>query len=193
VSRQEPRALAPESAGNDVDLVQLPTAAIDALAAGDLAGANRAAPVRLTPYLVGPECRSIWRMRSVQLQADPTAAGWITRVVLDPARAAVVGRAGFHGPPDSRGMVEVGYAIDPAFRRQGYARAALEVLLALAAAEPSVRTVRASIRPDNAASRRLVMQYGLVEVGEQWDDEDGQETIFEVAADRLRPGAPRAD
>ena len=32
----------------------------------------------------------------------------------------------------------------------------------------------------NPASRQLVVQYRFVEVGEQWDDEDGLETIFEV-------------
>jgi hypothetical protein len=28
----------------------------------------------------------------------------------------------------------------------------------------------------------LAAQYGFVEVGDQWDDEDGLETIFEVHA-----------
>lgn len=169
-----------------VELVELAPAAIHALAAGDLAAANRVASVPLTPYLVGPESRSTWRMRSEQVVADPVSAGWITRVVHDAARGLVVGRAGFHGPPDADGMVEVGYAIDPERRRQGYARAALQALLGRAAREPSVRTVRATVRPDNLASRALVLQYGFVEVGEQWDDEDGLETIFEVAAGRAR-------
>jgi ribosomal-protein-alanine N-acetyltransferase len=75
----------------------------------------------------------------------------------------------------------VGYSIDPEFRRQGYARAALRALLARAAAEPGVRTFRATIAPDNVASRDLVLAHGLVEVGEQWDDEDGLEIVFEVA------------
>ena len=78
-------------------------------------------------------------------------------------------------------------AVDPLERRRGYARAALEALLARAMREPLVRTVRATIRPDNAASRLLVLQYGFVEVGEQWDDEDGLETIYEVAAALARP------
>jgi RimJ/RimL family protein N-acetyltransferase len=77
-------------------------------------------------------------------------------------------------------MVEVGYAIDPAHRRQGYARAALVALLDRAARETAVRTVRATIAPDNTASRNLVLQHGFVEVGEQWDDEDGLEIVYEV-------------
>jgi ribosomal-protein-alanine N-acetyltransferase len=55
-------------------------------------------------------------------------------------------------------------------------------LLKWAQDDASIRTVRASISPDNLASRALVSQYGFVEVGEQWDDEDGLEIIFEVAA-----------
>ena len=114
--------------------------------------------------------------------ADPASAGWITGAVRDDGRGVTVGRAGFHGPPDAAGMVEVGYAIDPAHRRLGYARAALEILLGRAAAEPEVRTVRATISPGNVASRDLVLRYGFVEVGEQEDDEDGLEVVYEVGA-----------
>jgi RimJ/RimL family protein N-acetyltransferase len=101
--------------------------------------------------------------------------------VWDVRRDLAVGRAGFHGGPDAAGMVEVGYATDPDHRRQGYARAALVTLLERAAREPAVRTVRASVSPDNVASRRLVLQHGFVEVGEQWDDEDGREIVYEVS------------
>lgn len=79
-------------------------------------------------------------------------------------------------------MVEVGYSVDPLFRRSGYARAALELLLARAARDLACRTVRATVSPDNAASRNLVLQYGFEENGSQWDEDDGLETIFEVAA-----------
>jgi RimJ/RimL family protein N-acetyltransferase len=98
------------------------------------------------------------------------------------AAETAVGRAGFHGAPDENGMVEVGYAIDPAYRRRGYARAALAFLLDRAAREPAVRTVRASVRPDNHASRALIESTGFVPVGQQWDDEDGLETVYERPA-----------
>lgn len=165
-----------------IDLVQLSPSVLRALADGDLAAANLAAPIAFSDYFVGPECRSVWRRRAAQVVDDPTSATWITRAILDTDRGLVVGRAGFHGPPDAAGMVEVGYSVDPAFRRQGYARAALVALLTWARDDASIRTVRATISPDNPASRALVAQYGFVEVGEQWDDEDGLETIFEVAA-----------
>jgi RimJ/RimL family protein N-acetyltransferase len=154
-----------------------------ALAAGDLATANLHAPITLPPDFVESGSIAVWQRRSRQLEDDPTSAGWITRAIFDPERSVTVGRAGFHGPPDQAGMVEVGYSVDPAYRRQGYARAALVAMLDRACRDPAVHTVRATIAPDNVASRQLVSQYGFVEVGEQWDEEDGLETIFEVSAD----------
>ncbi|WP_227999754.1 GNAT family N-acetyltransferase [Nocardia australiensis] len=174
--------MTPDHQPPSVTLVALPGETIHSLAAGDLTAANATAPVLLPPFFVGPECIRVWQMRAKQIAADPGDLDWITRAVVDARDGVVVGCAGYHGPPDSEGMVEIGYAIDPLWRRSGYARAALEALLERAGREQSVRTVRATIRPDNLASRRLIAGYGFAEVGEQWDDEDGLETIFEAAA-----------
>jgi RimJ/RimL family protein N-acetyltransferase len=81
-------------------------------------------------------------------------------------------------------MVEIGYSVAPEHRRQGYARAMLAELLRRAAADPAVRTVRASISPGNAASLATISGFGFAKVGEQWDDEDGLELVFEVPANR---------
>ena len=169
-----------------VEILQLDSDALRGLGDGDQAAAERTSPVPLSPYLAGPDCRRVWAIRAEQVVEDPASAAWVTGIVWDPERELAVGRAGFHGPPDADGMVEVGYSIDPQFRRQGYARAALRALLARAEAEPDVRTFRATVAPDNVASRDLVLAHGLVEVGEQWDDEDGLEIIYELPVD----GAP---
>ncbi|GLW17904.1 hypothetical protein Stsp01_46470 [Streptomyces sp. NBRC 13847] len=84
-------------------------------------------------------------------------------------------------------MVEIGYAIAPEFRRRGYARSTVAELLRRAATEPAVTTVRATIAPDNVASLATISGFGFVEVGEQWDEEDGREIVFEVPA---RPAPP---
>jgi hypothetical protein len=44
--------------------------------------------------------------------------------------------------------------------------------------------VRATISPGNAASLATISGFGFAEVGEQWDDEDGLELIFEIPANR---------
>jgi len=167
----------------DVRIVHLDGPVFRALADGDLAAANAVSPVPLTAYFSGPDWRGVWRRRSAQVEQDPASAAWVTGVIWDERQRLAVGRAGYHGPPDASGLVEIGYAVDPAYRRRGYARAALEALLRRAADEPLVRTVRVTISPDNVASSRLAAQYGFVEVGKQWDDEDGLEIIYEVAAD----------
>jgi RimJ/RimL family protein N-acetyltransferase len=167
-----------------VRIVHLPAAAFRALADGDLAAANAVSPVPLTQYFVSPEWRGTWRIRSEQVHQDPASAAWVTGVIWDEQKHVAVGRAGYHGPPDDSGMVEIGYAVDPAYRRHGYARAALEALLQRAAREPRVSVVRVSIGPDNTASYALASQYGFAKIGEQWDEEDGLEIIYEVAASR---------
>ena len=169
-----------------VRIVHLPAPAFRPLAEGDLAAANAVSPVPLSEYFVGPEWRSVWRIRSEQVEQDPATAAWVTGVIWDEQRQVAVGRAGYHGPPDESGMVEIGYAVDPAYRRRGYARAALEALLRRAAHELRVTTVRVTISPGNTASYALASQYGFAEVGEQWDEEDGLEIIYEVPASRHR-------
>ena len=167
-----------------VRIVHLPAPAFRSLADGELAAANAVSPVPLSEYFVSPEWRSTWRMRSKQVEQDPASAAWVTGVIWDEQQQVAVGRAGYHGPPDQSGMVEIGYAVDPSYRRRGYARAALEALLQRAAHEPRVKTVRVTISPGNTASYALASQYGFAEVGEQWDEEDGLEIIYEAAASR---------
>ncbi|GAA2724125.1 GNAT family N-acetyltransferase [Cellulomonas aerilata] len=174
-----------------VRIVHLDAAAFRALATGDLAAADAASPVPLTESFADPEWRGVWRVRWEQAEQDPSTAGWVTGVIWDEDRQLAVGRAGFHGPPDRSGMVEIGYAVVPGLRRRGYARAALEALLARAVQDPDVRTVRVSIRPDNLPSHALVGQYGFVVVGEQWDEEDGLEVVLERDADGpVEPSSP---
>jgi RimJ/RimL family protein N-acetyltransferase len=172
--------------GPRVSIVFLTAPVFRALAGGDLAAANAASPVPLPAYFAGPDWASVWRMRHTQTERDPASAAWVTGVIWDEKSQLAVGRAGFHGPPDPSGMVEIGYAVVPAYRRRGYARAALEALLRRAARESDVSTVRVSISPENVASYRLAAQYGFVEVGEQWDAEDGLEIIYEVDAGQSR-------
>jgi RimJ/RimL family protein N-acetyltransferase len=165
-----------------VHLVPLNVGVMRALLSGDLAGASAEAGVQLTDYFTGDASIWLWRVRAEQIQRDPASADWLARAAVDDESGLVIGHAGYHGPPDETGMVEVGYSVDPRFRRRGHGREMLAALLRRAKAEPRVQTVRASISPDNVASLATVAKFGFVQVGEQWDDEDGLELIFEVPA-----------
>jgi len=161
-------------------LVQLNIDAMLALLAGDLAGASAETGVQLTDYFLNDEAIWLWRIRVDQVRQDPSTARWFARAAVDEESGLVIGHAGYHGPPDENGMVEVGYSVDPRYRRRGHAREMLAELLSRAKAEPGVRTVRASISPDNVASLATVSRFGFDHIGEQWDEEDGLELIFEL-------------
>ncbi|GAA2072489.1 GNAT family N-acetyltransferase [Aeromicrobium tamlense] len=171
-----------EGASHDLSLVRVPRDVLRALGCGDLESAERLSGIKLTTYIGGPDCRWLWALRADQIARTPADHVWVTRLVVDQRTGAVVGLAGFHGAPDERGMVELGYRIDPDRRRLGHARAALEIILDVARGDPRVAVVRATVSPDNRPSRALLDQYGFVEVGEQWDEEDGLETILEIPA-----------
>ncbi|WP_308432746.1 GNAT family N-acetyltransferase [Streptomyces chryseus] len=163
-----------------ITCVELDGAVMAALLDGDRAGASARAGVALTDFFLTDSALWLWRYRLGQIADDPAGARWCHRIAVCAPGGAVVGHGGFHGPPDDRGMVELGYAVDPAFRRRGYARATLVELLRRAAAEPAVSTVRASVRPDNAASLATIAGFGFTEVGELWDEVDGMETLYET-------------
>ena len=165
-----------------VSLHRLDLATIDALARGDLSLARGSSGLALDPHLVAPGSRGVWQIRSAQLDEHPEHGPWITRALT--LGDEVVGKAGFHGPPEpGSGMVEIGYSVAPERRRQGLARAAFRLMRAVATHAADVHVLRATVSPDNAASRSLVLSEGLVEVGEQWDEEDGLETVYEIRLD----------
>lgn len=161
-------------------LVALPLPVLEALLVRNLTGA---AELIEFPLPAGwPDARDdfVLGLRRDQLRADPTELPWLLRAMVRRQPVpTMVGRIGFHAPPDRNGMVEIGYTVLAAYRRQGYAREAVTALLGWAAAQPGVRRLRASVGPDNTASRALLGSLGFVQIGTQWDDRDGEELVLE--------------
>lgn len=174
-----PEPSGPIPAAPTVHLVRLAPDALSALLDGDLDRARAVTGIEVTEYFTSPSMHWLWRLRLEQMATDPRSVTWLVRAAVDSATGVVVGHAGFHGPPDANGMVEVGYSVDPRYRRRGFARAMLRALIDEVAPEPTVTTVRASIGPTNAGSLATIAGFGFTQVGEQWDDEDGLELVFE--------------
>lgn len=158
-----------------VRLQMLDAGVLQALVDGDVTAATAAAGVAIPAWFVADPW--LWTLRLGQLIGEPDHAPWLIRAVVAPD-GTVVGHAGYHGPPDARGMVEIGYEIAPEHRRRGYARGAVEGLLAFAG-EHGATVARASISPENVASLALVASFGFVRTGEQMDEIDGLELVFE--------------
>ncbi|WP_246127011.1 GNAT family N-acetyltransferase [Embleya hyalina] len=155
------------------------------LVAGDLVEARARSGLDLPGFFVSEQARRLWRDRFDQVTADPASAPWVARAAVSEPDGAVVGYAGYHGPPNEDGMVEIGYTVVPEARRRGYARAMLRSLLVRAAEEPDVHVVRVTISPDNAASLATIRGFGFVEMGEHVDEELGLGIIHEVPAGRV--------
>ena len=124
------------------------------------------------------EDRHVLELRRRQI-GDGVDHRWLLRAVVTRSDPAMVGRIGFHGPPDPDGMVEIGYKIDAAYRRRGFGFECARELIESAERLPGGSVVRASIAPGNAPSLRIAERLGLVQVGEQIDDIDGLELVFE--------------
>jgi RimJ/RimL family protein N-acetyltransferase len=86
---------------------------------------------------------------------------------------AAIGSAGFKGPPDSTGTVEIAYGIAPTLEGQGYATEAAAALVAYAFDTPRVEVVRAHTLPTANASTRVLAKCGFGQVGTVVDPEDG--------------------
>ena len=125
-------------------------------------------------------------LRVAQLEQDPTEQPWLYRAAVLRETGRVVGRAGFHAPPDDTGTVEIGYEVLAPHRRQGLA-AEMAVGLMRWGAEQGATACLASIRPDNAASLALTARLGFVRIGEQIDEIDGLEWVFRLPLDGSLP------
>jgi len=85
----------------------------------------------------------------------------------------VIGSAGFKGPPDPTGTVEIAYGIAPPFEGQGYATEAAAALLAYAFDTPRVEVVRAHTLPTTNGSTRVLAKCGFEHVDSVVDPDDG--------------------
>jgi ribosomal-protein-alanine N-acetyltransferase len=132
--------------------------------------------------------------RLKQAREDPTQSPWLVRaMVLRGPERLMVGNIGFHGSPGRNARkapdaVEIGYRVFADHRRRGYATEAVRALLDWARGQGIDHFV-ASVRPENEPSLAIVRQLGFREVGRHWDDEDGEELEFELAADAGGPPA----
>lgn len=167
---------------------------MEALARHEL-GAASAEIGASVPAWLADQLENFLKYRLGQLRVDPTIRAWLGRaMVLTEADGSkrVVGSIGFHGPPDEQGRLEVGYSVDPPYRRRGFAREAVKALFDWAHAQFGITRFVASIAPDNEPSLRIAAGYGFRRVGEQIDEIDGLELVFETSWPRevAAPEAP---
>ena len=120
-----------------------------------------------------------WRVP--QVKVDPSVNRWFVRYIVLKESQEVIGSTSFHGVPDADGMMEIGLGIEEAFRNKGYAREALAGMWKWVCAYPEVKTLRYTVSPDNLASIAVINYFGFEYKGQQIDEEDGPENIYEMS------------
>ncbi|KAF8856079.1 hypothetical protein BDZ45DRAFT_482517 [Acephala macrosclerotiorum] len=177
-----------------------PLPVLEALEAGNLSLASSLAQAASLPplpdFLISGANRGIWRRRLDLVDGDPVQFGWVSRLIVyedvhsieegkEGGKVGVlVGRIGFHGKPDERGMVEVGYEISPEHRKKGHAKAAVGIMVEIARGVEGVKVFKASVAPANEPSRRVVKSVGMELVGREVHERRGLEDIFEMDVSR---------
>jgi ribosomal-protein-alanine N-acetyltransferase len=81
--------------------------------------------------------------------------------IVEKEQNIVIGSIGFKAKPDKDGIVEIGFGIDPAFRRQGYATEAVRGLAGWALSQNDIQKVIAECEPDNKPSLRVLEKAGM--------------------------------
>lgn len=153
-----------------------------ALVAHDLVAASREIGAEV-PSDMPDDLVNFLRFRVVQVEADPALVQWLGRAMVltdEAGKRRVIGTIGFHGAPDDQGRLEVGYRVEPEFRRRGFALEAINALFDWAAREHGIHRFIASISPSNEASLALTAGLGFSQTGSQMDEIDGLELVFEA-------------
>jgi RimJ/RimL family protein N-acetyltransferase len=172
-------ALAPPIRTARFELVSLSLDCMRHLVVGDLDAASTSLGATFPPEL-RDGLDAFLQFRIADLVDDPATQPWLGRAVVveDDGGRHVIGTAGFHAPPGPDGRVEIGYRVVESYRRRGVATEVAAGLFDWAAAH-GVTRFRASTAPDNAASQAVLAKFGFRQVGEQMDDLDGLELVFE--------------
>jgi [ribosomal protein S5]-alanine N-acetyltransferase len=99
-------------------------------------------------------------------EGGPSAVGWYNWYVIvrDPGNGpgTLIAGAGYMGPPDPNGIVELGYSVAAEGRGRGYAIETVRALTGHALRDPAVRRVVARTAASNAASRGVLAKCGFV-------------------------------
>jgi len=169
-----------ESARLELPLLSL--AQLDLVAEGEIAAVGEQLGASLSAEWL-EAVRWLAGLRAKQLRERPQDRPWLLRPIIrrEPGLPReAIGYLNFHAAPDRHGMAEVGYTLMPAARGKGYAIEAVRAAFDWATRVHGVRRFRASVAPDNERSLNLIGKLGFVQIGEQWDERDGLELVFEL-------------
>jgi RimJ/RimL family protein N-acetyltransferase len=132
-------------------------------------------PLRVLIDFQGPLA---WRVPRVK--EEPATNKWFVRWIVLKENREIIGSTSFHGAPDEQGMMEIGLGIESQYQSQGYAKEALLGMWRWVLNFPEVKTLRYTVSPENLPSIAVIKYFGFDFKGQQIDEEDGPEDIYEM-------------
>jgi len=147
----------------EIELVPVQLAALQAEGEGDLVALAEVLGVTVGEW---PPLGGEWDRDAVEFFREalaehddigPVGARYVV------GGGALIGSAGFFGPPDDAGAVEIGYSVCTTHRRRGVATAVIGMLCEFAA-QLGAHSVIAHVRPDNIGSLRALARHDFAEV-----------------------------
>ncbi|CAB4828439.1 unannotated protein [freshwater metagenome] len=78
-------------------------------------------------------------------------------------------------------MIEIGLGLDSNFHNQGFGFEALKGMWDWVSKQDGVKVLRYTVSAQNLASVALVGKFGFKHVGQQMDEIDGPEEIYELS------------
>jgi RimJ/RimL family protein N-acetyltransferase len=124
-----------------------------------------------------------WRVP--QVKEDSSVNKWFVRFIVLKESQEVIGSTSFHGVPDDEGMMEIGLGIEEPFRGNGYAKEALLGMWQWVSGFPEAKTLRYTVSPDNLPSIAVINYFGFEYKGQQMDEIDGPENIYEMGTEEF--------
>lgn len=98
------------------------------------------------------------------LERDKVPSGFETWMIIRKDNMQVIGDIGFHGKPDEKGEVEVGYGLVELERRKGVGYEALNAIMNWLSFQASVKVIKADCLISNKPSARILEKVGMKEV-----------------------------
>lgn len=122
------------------------------------------------------------KYRAPKIAINPELAKFLLRVAVLKSEQIIIASAGFHDGPDVNGMIEISFGVDKAYQGKGYGQELLHDMWGWVIENPQVKTLRYTVSPKNLISQHIIKKLGFNLVGEQIDEEDGLEEIYEMSS-----------
>lgn len=120
--------------------------------------------------------------RIPRVKLDPSFAEIAIVLAIEKITKEIIGSAGFHDFPNEDGMIEIGFGVVPEKQNLGFGKELLHGMWGEIVKRPDVKTLRYTVSPTNDASMHIIKSSGFALIGEQIDEEDGLELIYEMSA-----------